>query len=119
MGVSSPESCEFHSTLHSNVCLTLFCLYSVWQTFKLRCFFRCSYPLQLPVAEAMVTYKEEKSTGEESSQVFLPFLSDVRVGSDVTSGTTLASSLLRWVPLDFFFIKFRVVCHTTNRLHKV
>ncbi len=44
--------------------------------------------MQLPVAEAMVTYKEEKSTGEESSQVFLPFLSDVRVGSDVTSGTS-------------------------------
>jgi PACS-1 cytosolic sorting protein len=48
-----------------------------------------SSPMQLPVAEAMVTYKEEKSTGEESSQVFLPFLSDVRVGSDVTSGTSL------------------------------
>ncbi len=42
--------------------------------------------MQLPVAEAMVTYKEEKSSGEESSQVFLPFLSDVRVGSDVISG---------------------------------
>lgn len=41
-----------------------------------------SSPMQLPVAEAMVTYKEEKATGEESSQVFLPFLSDVRVGSD-------------------------------------
>ena len=76
-------------------------------------FFRCSYPLQLPVAEAMVTYKEEKSTGEESSQVFLPFLSDVRVGSDVTSGTTLASSLLCWVPLDFF-IEFSVICHMSN-----
>jgi hypothetical protein len=47
---------------------------------------RFSSPLQFPVAEAMVTYKEEKSTGDESSQVFLPFLSDVRVGSDVTSG---------------------------------
>ena len=49
-----------------------------------------SSPMQLPVAEAMVTYKEEKSTGEESSQVFLPFLSDVRVGSDVTSGILTA-----------------------------
>lgn len=37
--------------------------------------------MQLPVAEAMVTYKE-KSSDEESSQVFIPFVSDVRVGSD-------------------------------------
>ena len=47
--------------------------------------------MQLPVAEAMVTYKEEKSSGEESSQVFLPFLSDVRVGSDVISGNFIFS----------------------------
>lgn len=36
-----------------------------------------------------MTYKEEKSTGEESSQVFLPFLSDVRVGSDASAGKPL------------------------------
>merc|ERR1719414_1708888 len=37
--------------------------------------------INLPVAEAMVTYKE-KSSDEESSQVFIPFVSDVRVGSE-------------------------------------
>jgi len=36
--------------------------------------------MHLPVAEAMVTYKE-KSLDEESSQVFVPFISDVRVGA--------------------------------------
>lgn len=36
--------------------------------------------INLPVAEAMVTYKE-KSSDEESSQVFIPFVSDVKVGS--------------------------------------
>lgn len=35
---------------------------------------------QLPIAEAMVTYKE-KLTDDESSQVFVPFVSDVRVGN--------------------------------------
>ncbi|CAH1792896.1 unnamed protein product [Owenia fusiformis] len=35
--------------------------------------------VQLPLAEAMITYKN-KSTDEESSQVFLPFINDVRVG---------------------------------------
>ncbi|XP_076359704.1 phosphofurin acidic cluster sorting protein KrT95D [Tachypleus tridentatus] len=35
--------------------------------------------LQLPIAEAMVTYKE-KSSDEESLQVFLPFISDVKIG---------------------------------------
>ena len=54
--------------------------------------------MQLPVAEAMVTYKEEKSSGEESSQVFLPFLSDVRVGSDVLSGNFVKSySIFIWI----------------------
>ena len=36
--------------------------------------------INLPVAEAMVTYKE-KSSDDESSQVFIPFVCDVRVGS--------------------------------------
>lgn len=35
---------------------------------------------QLSIAEAMVTYKE-KLTDDESSQVFVPFVSDVRVGN--------------------------------------
>ncbi|XP_059086974.1 phosphofurin acidic cluster sorting protein 2-like [Tigriopus californicus] len=38
--------------------------------------------LHLPVAEAMVTYKEKSSDEESTSQVFIPFVSDVRVGSD-------------------------------------
>ncbi len=58
-------------------------------------YFACSSPMQLPVAEAMVTYKEEKSSGEESSQVFLPFLSDVKVGSDVISGNFSVLVFLR------------------------
>ncbi len=40
--------------------------------------------INLPVAEAMVTYKE-KSSDEESSQVFIPFVSDVKVGSEFIS----------------------------------
>ncbi|XP_064490363.1 phosphofurin acidic cluster sorting protein 2-like [Ornithodoros turicata] len=35
--------------------------------------------LQLPVAEVMATYKE-KSSDEESLQVFIPFISDVKIG---------------------------------------
>eukprot|EP00095_Tigriopus_kingsejongensis_P006170 maker-scaffold40_size501252-snap-gene-4.17 protein:Tk06170 transcript:maker-scaffold40_size501252-snap-gene-4.17-mRNA-1 annotation:"phosphofurin acidic cluster sorting protein" len=38
--------------------------------------------LHIPVAEAMVTYKEKSSDDESTSQVFIPFVSDVRVGSD-------------------------------------
>ncbi|CAG0912965.1 unnamed protein product [Notodromas monacha] len=34
--------------------------------------------LQLPIAEAMITYKE-KSSDEGSSQVFIPFISEVRI----------------------------------------
>merc|ERR1712223_929886 len=41
--------------------------------------------INLPVAEAMVTYKE-KSSGEESSQVFIPFVSDVKVGTEAMPG---------------------------------
>ena len=41
--------------------------------------------INIPVAEAMVTYKE-KSVDEESNQVFIPFVSDVRVGSDSMMG---------------------------------
>ncbi|GLH16283.1 Phosphofurin acidic cluster sorting protein 2 [Gryllus bimaculatus] len=39
-----------------------------------------SATIQLPVAEAMVTYKE-KSSDDESSQIFIPFVNDVRLGS--------------------------------------
>jgi len=38
------------------------------------------FTTQLTIAEAMVTYKE-KSSDEESCQVFVPFISDVRVGA--------------------------------------
>jgi hypothetical protein len=41
--------------------------------------------INLPVAEAMVTYKE-KSSDEESSQVFIPFVSDVKVGTEAMPG---------------------------------
>lgn len=34
---------------------------------------------QMGIAEAMVTYKE-KSSDEESSQIFIPFISDVKIG---------------------------------------
>ncbi|XP_047739583.1 phosphofurin acidic cluster sorting protein 2 [Hyalella azteca] len=41
--------------------------------------------LHLPIAEAMLTYKD-KGNDNESSQTFIPFLTDVRLGSgDVTS----------------------------------
>jgi len=44
--------------------------------------------VQLPVAEAMVTYKE-KSTDEESSQIFVPFIIEVRIGPiDTTVSST-------------------------------
>nr|CAD7445260.1 unnamed protein product [Timema bartmani] len=42
-----------------------------------------SATLQLPIAEAMITYKE-KSSDDESSQAFVPFISDVRLGSPDT-----------------------------------
>nr|CAD7431840.1 unnamed protein product [Timema monikensis] len=42
-----------------------------------------STTLQLPIAEAMITYKE-KSSDDESSQAFVPFISDVRLGSPDT-----------------------------------
>jgi hypothetical protein len=38
------------------------------------------HPTHLSIAEAMVTYKE-KLTDEESCQLFVPFVSDVRVGT--------------------------------------
>jgi len=41
--------------------------------------------INLPVAEAMVTYKE-KSSDDESSQVFIPFVSDVKVGTEAMPG---------------------------------
>ncbi|XP_071439474.1 phosphofurin acidic cluster sorting protein 2 [Hetaerina americana] len=44
--------------------------------------------LQLPIAEAMITYKE-RSSDDESSQIFIPFVNDVRLGS--TEGSTSAS----------------------------
>ncbi|XP_063231551.1 phosphofurin acidic cluster sorting protein 1 isoform X2 [Bacillus rossius redtenbacheri] len=39
--------------------------------------------LQLPIAEAMITYRE-KSSDDESSQVFVPFICEVRLGSPET-----------------------------------
>ncbi|XP_065211637.1 phosphofurin acidic cluster sorting protein 2 isoform X2 [Planococcus citri] len=36
--------------------------------------------VQLPIAEAMLTYKDKSST-EESSQIFIPFIVDVRLGN--------------------------------------
>ncbi|XP_023715103.1 phosphofurin acidic cluster sorting protein 1 isoform X2 [Cryptotermes secundus] len=45
-----------------------------------------SATIQLPVAEAMITYKE-KSSDEESSQIFIPFVNDVRLGSPETSAS--------------------------------
>ncbi|CAL4063168.1 unnamed protein product, partial [Meganyctiphanes norvegica] len=45
--------------------------------------------LQLPIAEAMLTYKE-KSCDDESTQAFVPFIMDVRLGSgDVTGSTSV------------------------------
>ncbi|XP_074640107.1 phosphofurin acidic cluster sorting protein 2-like isoform X3 [Tubulanus polymorphus] len=45
--------------------------------------------LQLPIAEAMVTYKE-KSTDDESSQIFIPFLNEVRIGpTDLSQSTSV------------------------------
>ncbi|XP_075530729.1 phosphofurin acidic cluster sorting protein KrT95D isoform X3 [Dermacentor variabilis] len=40
--------------------------------------------LQLPIAEAMINHRPQNSSEEESSQVFVPFISDVRIG--VTEG---------------------------------
>ncbi|XP_069681566.1 phosphofurin acidic cluster sorting protein 2 isoform X2 [Periplaneta americana] len=45
-----------------------------------------SATIQLPIAEAMITYKE-KSSDEESSQIFVPFVNDVRLGSPETSAS--------------------------------
>ncbi|PSN31243.1 Phosphofurin acidic cluster sorting protein 2, partial [Blattella germanica] len=45
-----------------------------------------SATIQLPVAEAMITYKE-KSSDEESSQIFVPFVNDVRLGSPESSAS--------------------------------
>lgn len=45
--------------------------------------------VSLPIAEAMVTYKE-RSSDEESSQVFVPFVSDVRVFSDGVNNPPLS-----------------------------
>ena len=46
---------------------------------------QASHTIHLPIAEAVLTYKE-KSSDDESSQTFIPFLTDVRLGSgDVTS----------------------------------
>ncbi|XP_021917147.1 phosphofurin acidic cluster sorting protein 1 isoform X2 [Zootermopsis nevadensis] len=56
-----------------------------------------SATIQLPVAEAMITYKE-KSSDEESSQIFVPFVNDVRLGSPESS--TSASVDLEEVQLS-------------------
>lgn len=36
--------------------------------------------LQLPIAEAMINYRPHNSSEDESSQVFVPFISDVKIG---------------------------------------
>lgn len=38
--------------------------------------------LQIPIAEAMVTYKD-KSVDEESNQVFIPFICDAKIGKNI------------------------------------
>lgn len=38
------------------------------------------YVLQIPIAEAMITYKD-KNIEDESSQVFIPFICDARIGN--------------------------------------
>ncbi|XP_018904006.1 phosphofurin acidic cluster sorting protein 2 isoform X2 [Bemisia tabaci] len=43
-------------------------------------YLNAAHTVQFPIAEAMITYKE-KSSDEESSQIFIPFINDVRVGS--------------------------------------
>ncbi|XP_015912437.1 phosphofurin acidic cluster sorting protein 1 [Parasteatoda tepidariorum] len=54
-----------------------------------------SYLWQMAIAEAMVTYKE-KSSDEESSQVFIPFVTDVKIGimESVTQTTSVDSEEL-------------------------
>ncbi|XP_063606324.1 phosphofurin acidic cluster sorting protein 1-like isoform X3 [Penaeus indicus] len=48
---------------------------------------QAQHTLHLPIAEAMLTYKE-KSGDDESTQAFVPFIMDVRLGSgDVTSSS--------------------------------
>lgn len=47
-----------------------------------------STTILLPIAEAMLTYKE-KSSDDESSQIFVPFVNDVRLGS--SDGSSAAS----------------------------
>ncbi|GAB6022099.1 hypothetical protein CHUAL_006242 [Chamberlinius hualienensis] len=43
--------------------------------------------IHLPIAEAMVTYKE-KSSAEESSQIFIPFIHEVKIGGADNSTST-------------------------------
>uniref|UniRef100_A0A8D8Y9G8 Phosphofurin acidic cluster sorting protein 2 n=3 Tax=Cacopsylla melanoneura TaxID=428564 RepID=A0A8D8Y9G8_9HEMI len=43
--------------------------------------------VQLPVAEAMLTYKE-KSSDDESSQIFIPFINEVRLGNPLLHEVT-------------------------------
>ncbi|KAK6638739.1 hypothetical protein RUM43_007007 [Polyplax serrata] len=50
-----------------------------------------NYTILLPVAEAMLTYKE-RSSDDESSQIFVPFVNDVRLGS-LDSSTTVSVDL--------------------------
>lgn len=49
-----------------------------------------SFLWQMAIAEAMVTYKE-KSSDEESSQVFIPFITDVKIG--MMEGVTQTTSV--------------------------
>ncbi|KAJ9598930.1 hypothetical protein L9F63_026536, partial [Diploptera punctata] len=47
-----------------------------------------SATIQLPVAEAMITYKKRVwDSDEESSQIFIPFVNNVRLGSPETSAS--------------------------------
>jgi len=52
--------------------------------------------LQIPIAEAMVTYKD-KTVDDESSQVFIPFICDAKIGSFINFfhlATALTETLL-------------------------
>ncbi|XP_078673346.1 phosphofurin acidic cluster sorting protein 2-like isoform X25 [Branchiostoma floridae x Branchiostoma belcheri] len=47
---------------------------------------------QLPIAEAMLTYKA-KVTDEESTQTFIPFVGDVRVGSSESANLSVSMDM--------------------------
>ncbi|XP_059481521.1 phosphofurin acidic cluster sorting protein 2 isoform X2 [Neocloeon triangulifer] len=52
----------------------------------------------LPVAEAMVTYKE-RSSDEESCQIFIPFINETRLGSQENGHTSLSLDMDESLPV--------------------